>query len=341
MDYYPVTNTSLWLEWRLWGMNPGGYHAVNLALHIAACLLIWLLLHQLFIPGAFFAALLFAIHPVNVETVAWIAQRKNLLALVFFLLSILAYLRADENRQLREEMEGPQSDRQHLASIGPWYWLSLLAFLLAILSKGSAVVLPEVLLLIMWWQRGRIAKTDVLGILPFFLLARVMTPVVSWFVTHAGTDVREASILERFAGAGSVVWFYLSKALLPIHLLFVYPQWRIETDELRWWLPLAAAVVVTFALWGWHGPRALWRHALLFAWLFFYVALVPVAGLTDTGYMQYSLVADHYQYTALIAVAAFVAAALTAWHEVARGTAQLCGCRRDYNCDRFTDLHDI
>ncbi len=95
LEYYPVSNTSLWLEWRLWGMNPTGYRLTNLLLHVATALLVWAGLNQLSIPGAFLAALVFAIHPLNVQSVAWIAQRKEILAAFFYFASIVCYLRAN------------------------------------------------------------------------------------------------------------------------------------------------------------------------------------------------------------------------------------------------------
>jgi hypothetical protein len=248
-DYYPVTNTTLWLEWRLWGLNPTGYHVTNLLLHIAAALLLWAVLRKLAIQGSYLAALLFTVHPVNVESVAWIAQRKNTLAIVFFLLSIFWYLRD----------EGARGERR----VGRWYWLSLLAFILAVLSKGSVVILPLVLLLVVWWRQGRISRWDVLRSSPFFLLAAVWTPVIIWFLTHGSeTAVRHASFVQRILGAGGVVWFYLSKSLVPINLIFVYPQWNILANDLLWWLPLGAGLGVTgLLIWQRSLPNANWsRH---------------------------------------------------------------------------------
>ncbi len=228
-DYYPFSNTTLWIEWRLWGANPTGYHVTNLLLHIASVLLIWQLLRKLSVPGAFLAALLFAVHPVNVESVAWICQRKGLLALVLSLLSILWYLRDVRRFDI-------------------WYWLSLTAFLLAMLSKGSVAVLPIVLLLIAWWQKGRIHVADIARMTPFFFVAIVLTGVNVWFQKH-GADIvlRDATLAQRLLGAGAVVWFYLSKALLPLDLIFIYPAWNIHSSAL-WWLPLAAVVAVTCLL---------------------------------------------------------------------------------------------
>ncbi len=316
-DYYPVSNTSLWLEWRLWGANPTGYHVTNLLLHLASCLLIWAVLRQLAIPGAFLAALLFAVHPLNVESVAWIAQRKGLLALVFFLLSILGWLQADV-----APTPASPSQPSHLAPrLSIWYWLSFAAFVLAVLSKGSAVILPLVLLLIVWWQRGRLTRWDLLRSAPFWAIAIALAFVNVW-CQHRGLSesIRPVSFAERLSGAGAVVWFYLSKALAPIDLVFVYPQWHIQTTRLNWWLPLAAAALVTALLW--RHRRNAWSWAMLFAWAFFCATLVPVLGFTDVGFMQYSLVADHYQHVALIAVAALAAAAWSTWCTRASGAGR-------------------
>ena len=170
LDYWPLTNTSFWLEWRLWGMRSTGYHATNLLLHVASGLLVWAILRRLSIRGGLLAAALFVLHPVNVESVAWIAQRKNTLSMVFFLLSILWYLRVDPEPEgaLPTAASSKQKSRGRRAAPPPlepginrWYWLSLAMFVLAMLSKGSVAILPGVLLLIAWWRRGAISKADV------------------------------------------------------------------------------------------------------------------------------------------------------------------------------------
>ena len=321
-EYYPLSYTTLWLEWRLWGMNPTGYHVTNLVLHIAAALMLWVILRRVSIPGGFLAALLFAVHPVNIESVAWIFQRRGLLAMLFFLLSILWYLKFDLQSPLSEEsspVEPPS--RLDRPGLGRWYWLSLLAFVLAMLSKGSVAILPLVLLWIVWWQRRRITVQDLSRTTPFFLVAIVLAGVNVWFQTHGSGEVfRTASFSERLAGAGAVVWFYLSKALVPIDLVFVYPQWHVQMHELLWWLPLAAALLVTGVL-GWQRDSQ-WGRRLLFAWGFFGVALVPVLGFTDVGFMKFSLVADHYQHLALLGVVALVAAGFSAWRDRTPGPAR-------------------
>jgi protein O-mannosyl-transferase len=309
-DYWPVTSSSFWFEWRLWGDKPTGYHITNLVLHIVDSLLLWLLLRRLDISGAFLAAVIFAVHPVNVESVAWISQRKNLLALLFLLLSALCYWKADW-RLSSATHERPKS------GMGPWYLLSLMLFVLGMLSKGSVAVLPALLLLIIWWRRP-VLKWDVARAAPFFLLGGLLVLLNMWFQTH-GTDaiVRNVTPIDRLLGAGAVVWFYLFKALLPIHLSFVYPQWNIQAGDFRWWLPLVAALAVT-ALLVWQRKTRFGRP-LLIAWAFFCISLVPVMGFTDVGYMQFSLVADHYQHIAMIGIITLIAAGWTTWRESQRG----------------------
>jgi tetratricopeptide (TPR) repeat protein len=365
IDYWPASNSMLWLEWRLWGMHPGGCHATNLFLHAAEALLIWIILRKLSVPGAFWAAMLFAVHPVNVEAAAWISQRKDMLAMLFFLLSILWYLKADSPaasgdaamsttsagmapsptasgnmaparsqggpREREKSQSGPQERgiaRRWLAAklipnpqslIPIWYWLSLSASVLAMLSKGSTVILPAVLLILAWWRRGRLSAIgrELLRIAPYFLVAVALTGVNVWFQKHGvNIPIRSAGFLERLLGAGGAVWFYLYKAVAPIDLALVYRQWRIDVGDPCWWLPFGAAVAVTAVLWIYRNG---WGREFLFAWGFFCVSLVPVMGFTDVGFMKYALVADHYQHIAIIGVVALVAAGMGLWRKQARG----------------------
>ena len=258
MDYWPATNSTFWLEWRLWGTSPTGYHLTNLILHILESLLIWIILRKLSIPGAILAAMIFAVHPVNVESVAWISQRKESMAMLFFLLSILWYLKAD--------MHTFSSFILHPSSFYFWYCLSLAAFVLAMLSKGSGAVLPALLLGIVWWLRP-LTKRDLARIAPFFAVAVILSAVDMWFQTHgSGEQLRNADFMQRLLGAGGVIWFYVYKALLPLDLVFIYTQWQIHVDKLLWWLPLLMAAIVTALFWRY---RNAWARPLLFAWGFF------------------------------------------------------------------------
>jgi tetratricopeptide (TPR) repeat protein len=319
VDYWPVTMTSFWAEWRLWGADPAGYHVDNLLLHLGAALLIWRILRRLGVPGAFGAALLFAVHPVNVQSVAWIAERKNTLSLGFFLLSILGFLRSRWGGDEKGTAAG--------------YALSLLAFIFAMLSKGSVAILPLVLLGLVAWRR-RLRWGDILRAAPFLAVAIILTLVNIQFQNHGlAGPIRSAGLAERLQDAGAVIWFYLGKAILPVDLIFIYPMWRVRPEDPLWWLPLLAALALTGWL-GWKARRS-WLNprraaaapaspkesdrgwkAAFFAWCYFCVALIPVMGLADINYMKYSLVADHYQYLALIGVSALVAA--TWWGGAAR-----------------------
>jgi protein O-mannosyl-transferase len=337
LEYYPISYSTFWIEWRVWGTNPIGYHAVNLILHIIEAVLIWFILRKLSIPGAFFAAIIFAVHPVNVESVAWVAQRRNVLTLFFSLLSILSYLRAETPGK------GPVGPKRYSRPLRQgenvlygWYALSLALFVLALLSKGSAAVLPLLLLGIVWWLRSGDRKEagaslrserapifsmgDVARFLPFIIVSVISTVVNIWFQTHgSGVVARNADFIERLLGAGGVVWFYLFKALLPFDLSFIYPQWRIQAGNPLWWMPLIGALAVTAILWRY---RNSWGRPILFAWGFFCVALIPVMGFTDVGYMQFTLVADHYQHIAIIGLIALVAAGFGLWHGSMPGKAR-------------------
>lgn len=309
-DYWPVSNTVLWLEWRLWGAHPTGYRIVNLVLHVVEAWLVWAILARLAVPGAFVAALLFAVHPVNVETVAWIAQCKSLLAMLFSLLSTLFFLKSEARTALPGRPSPP-------VPLDRWYWLSVLAFVSAMLSKVSAAVLPPILLGAVLWRRS-LTRRDLARIAPFVVIAVVLVPVNLWFRTHgAESAVSTATLVDRVLGAAAAVWFYLSKALLPVNLIFTYPAWHVDADAARWWLPLIAAGATTGVLWAY---RRTWGRPVLFAWAYFCLALVPVLGFTDVGFKQHIVVADHYQHTALIGVVALAAAAWALWQRHAPAT---------------------
>ena len=187
------------------------------------------------------------------------------------------------------------------------------------LGKGSVAVLPVLLLGIVWWLRP-LRMQDLARISPFFVVSAVLTGVNVWFQTHGTETVtRSVNFAERLLGAGGVVWFYLYKAILPVDLAFVYSQWHVEVRNLLWWIPLLAVLSVTAVLW-WY--RQSWSRPLLFAWGFFCVALVPVMGFTDVGFMQYSLVADHYQHIAIIAVIALASAFWSIWRRSTLGKSR-------------------
>jgi len=296
VDYWPVTSSTLWVEWRLWGHHALGYHVTNLLLHACETVLMWRILERLRVPGAFLAAAIFAVHPVNAESVAWITQRKNLMAMLFYQVSILLFLKSEELRRAQDRRAGPSY---------AWLGLSLIAFVLAMLGKGSVAMLPVVLLGIVAWRRP-LTRDDGLRMVPFFVASAVLIAVnLSFTGSEADAIARAAGPGERLLGAGAVVWFYLYKAYVPLHLAFVYPMWTIRAEDPRWWLPLCAALLLTVALWLLRGKLG---RGPLFAWGYFCVSLVPVMGFTDVYFMRYSLVADHYEHLALIGAIAPAAA---------------------------------
>jgi tetratricopeptide (TPR) repeat protein len=305
-DYYPVTWSTLWLEWRLWGQNATGYHVTNVITHAIGSVLVWLALKRLGVPGALLAGLVFAIHPVNVASVAWIVERKNTLSIIFYLLTVIFYLRFEDTSRQK------------------WYFLSLGMFVLALLSKTSVVTTPVVLLLCTWWRRNRISLKDLARTVPFFALAGVLACATVRFQTQNvihNEVIREANEkgLWRLAVAGTAPWFYLYKALIPHQLLMIYPRWNIDPGSIVSYLPGLALVACLAVLLAFRKTRA---RAVLFASAYFLVTLLPVLGFFDMYYMTHSLVADHWQYVSIIAVIALVIAGahrlLSRWRDAGR-----------------------
>jgi protein O-mannosyl-transferase len=290
-QYYPVLHSLFWAEHRLWGDAALGYHLANLVLHLAACLLLYLVLRRLAVPGAGLAAAVFALHPVCVESVAWISEQKNTLSTIFYLSAALAYFRFDEKRR-------PAA-----------YVVATCLFVFALLSKSVTASLPAALLVVFWWRRGRLSwKRDVLPLVPWFCLSAAAAAVTPWvertFVGARGTAF-SLGILERLLVAGRALWFYLGKILWPSGLVFVYPRWKLDVNEGWQYLFPLGAILVLVALFLIRGrTRAPLASALLFGG-----ALFPALGFFNVYPFVFSFVADHFQYLAALAMISALGAA--------------------------------
>ncbi len=288
VQYYPMVFSSYWLEHRLWGLNPAGYHVVNVALHAGAAFLLWRILRKLCIPGALFAAVVFALHPVQVESVAWVTERKNTLSGVFYLAAIWSYLR------FTGDLSTSASHRRRWIAYGG----SALFFLVALLSKTATFSLPAAILLLLWWKRTRVGVGDLLPLVPFVILGGVLTPITAWLEwgqVGARGGAWDHTLIERGLIAGRAVWFYLGKLLWPFGLMPTYPRWRIDVADARQFLwPVAAVVAMSllFLL-----RRRIGRGPLAAA-LYYVVTLAPVLGFLNFYAMLMTFVGDHFQYLA-------------------------------------------
>jgi tetratricopeptide (TPR) repeat protein len=292
-QYYPVAHSAFWLMHRLWGDDTLGYHLVNIVLHAVSAFLIVVILRRLAVPGAWLAGLLFAVHPVHVESVAWMTELKNTLSGVLYLGAALAYLRFDETRARRP------------------YVVALSLFVLALLAKTVTATLPAVVLVVFWWKRGRLRwREDVLPLAPFFAAGIAGGIATAWIErTQIGAEGAEfqLSLIERGLIAGRAFWFYLAKIVWPLNLMFNYPRWEISTRE--WWQYLypVTAIALFASLWLVRGRT----RAPLAAMLIFAGTLFPALGFLNVYPFRYSFVADHFQYLASISVLALLAAGVS------------------------------
>ncbi len=292
-QYFPLVYTSFRLEYALWGLRPPGYHLVNILLHALNALLVWRLLRRLSLPGAWLAAALFALHPVNVESVAWVTERKNVLSTPFFLAALACWLSFLESA-------GRERWRR--------YALCLVLFLLALFAKTTAVTLPAAMLLVVWLKEARIGRGRLWAAAPFALIGLGMGLLTVWWERfHQKTAGSEFaySLVERVLIASRALWFYLWKLAWPASLSFSYPKWKIDPADPAAYLWLAAILILVLAMWRWRGRLGRGPAA---AAVFFAASLAPLLGFFSLYTFRYSFVADHYQYVAAIGPLALFAA---------------------------------
>ena len=291
-QYYPLVHSIFWVEYKLWGDTTPGYHLVNILLHAFSALLLWKILRRLQVPGAWLAAAIFALHPVCVESVAWISEIKNTLSGAFYLGAALVYLRFDRTRNWK------------------FYFFALGLFLLGLMSKTVIATLPAALLVVFWWQRGKLSwKQDVSPLIPFFVVgigAGLFTAWVEWKFVGARGSGYDFPIIERSLIAGRAIWFYLGKLVWPVDLTFIYPRWHVS--QTVWWQYLfpITALLVSVGLW----LLSRRNRAPLAAWLFFVGTLFPALGFFNVFPFCYSFVADHFQYLASIGPITLAAAGI-------------------------------
>lgn len=298
-QYYPLVHTTFWIEYRLWGLHPAGYHVVNVLLHGLSAVLLLRVLRRLNVPGAWLAAALFAVHPVHVESVAWVTERKNTLSGVFYLAAALAYLRFVAHRGTARPAR-------------PAYVAFLVCFAAAMLSKTVTVSLPVALAIALWWQQGgRPTRRDLVPLLPALLIALPLALLTVWVernvVGAKGADW-DLSLLDRAVIAGRALWFYLQKLVWPVDLAFIYPRWNIDASA-AWQLAQPAAWLALLG--GTWLARARIGRGPVAALVFFTATLAPALGFFDVYPMRYSFVADHFQYLASLGPIILFAAAWT------------------------------
>jgi tetratricopeptide (TPR) repeat protein len=295
-QYFPLVYTTFRIEHALWGLNPTGYHWVNLVLHVANALLVWALLARLKVPGAWLAGAIFALHPVQVESVAWITERKNVLMGFFFLLTLLAWT-AFLNEKTRR------------ASL--FYALALILYLLALSAKTTACTLPAALFLILWLQNKPISWKRILQIIPFLVLGLAMGALAMWWERyHQGTSHAVFTFLtptERVLVASRAVWFYLSKLVWPSQLTFIYPRWDIAPTHFLNYVWVLAGLILCVGI---YFLRRYVGRSVEVAVAFFIATLSPVLGFIMLYTFRYTFVADHYQYLACIGPVALASAGL-------------------------------
>jgi tetratricopeptide (TPR) repeat protein len=291
-QYYPLVHSVFWFEYHLWGYTPLGYHIVNIFLHALSALLLVRILRHLGVPGAWLAGALFALHPVQVESVAWMSELKNTLSGFFYLAAALVYFKFNERRTWQP------------------YVLALGLFVLGLASKSAIATLPAAILVILWWKRGTLSfKDDALPLVPFFGLSLVFGLFTAWmerkFIGAQGSDFN-FSFVERTLIAGRAIWFYLGKLVWPENLTFIYPRWQVSQSV--WWQYLfpASALVLLAVLW----RLRKWSRAPLAVFLLFAGTLFPALGYMNIYPFLFSFVADHFQYLACIFPLTLAAAAI-------------------------------
>ena len=307
-QYHPLLDTVYWIEDKLWGESLLGYHLLNISLHLVSAFLLLKILRRLEAPGAWIATAIFALHPVQVESVAWMTELKNTLSAVFFFASFLAYLHFEQTRS------------------GRWYAGVLVLFSLGLLVKSIVAILPGAILIVLWWKRGSVRwKRDLCPLIPFLVLGIAAGMLTAWMEREfagAKGEGFDFPLPQRLLIAGRAFWFYIGKLFRPTELVLIYPRWDLN---LRTWYELlfpAAAIGLFVFLWIF-GRKRRW---LLAGPLFFLLGIFPLLGFFNVRYFALSFVADHFQYLPSIGIIAPVSAGLAVLIGQRQVWLQTIGC---------------
>ena len=297
--YYPLVLTTFWVLHKFVGLNPLPYHILNVVMHAGSAVLLWRVLRQLGVRGAWLGSVLWALHPVMVQSVAWVTELKNTQSCLFYILSIYCFLNWEKQSQITQTRR---------VEVRLMFGLSLLCFVLATLSKPSVVMLPAVLALCVWWRRRRIQWRDAVALAPFVAISALASAWTIWeqkFHARAVGPDWAQNWPERLIIAGRAIWFYLAKLFWPHPLIFIYPRWQIQPSQFTVYLPLLLAVMGLIALWFLPGKAG---RAVFFAGAYYVISLFPVLGFFSVYFFRYSFVSDHFQYLASMGPLALVAA---------------------------------
>lgn len=311
-QYYPLVHTGFWLEFQAWGLSPRGYHITNVVLHLLNSVLVWLILSRLKLPGAGVAGIVFAVHPVHVESVAWITERKNVLSGFFYLAAMLLFITRvihseNDSDEPKESVISLDNRFSRLRSV-TFVVLVLGLYVCALLSKTVTASLPVAFLIIIWWKRQHIQRYQIILITLMFLVGIPLGLTTAYLEKHhvgASGAAWDYSLLERLFIASGAIQFYLQKLVFPWPIVFVYGHW--PTDMNVWNLGCVLLVIAAFSI----GIFFRWR-AFLACFIFFCVSVFPALGFIDVFPMQYTFVADHYIYLASLGPIVFLICGLAA-----------------------------
>jgi tetratricopeptide (TPR) repeat protein len=310
-QFSPLGYTVFMLEARVFKAIPAGYHAVNVGLHLMNVLLVWTLLRKLELPGSWLAALVYAVHPINMASVTWISRQPTLLGTCFFLCSLIVYSRYCGLNPKIEELQRFFRLPERPAML---YALAMILFLLALVTYPLTAIFPLVVLVLIWWERGEVTWSDVKPLLPHLLIMLAVLAGAIVIQLKFGGNLSNSlaapihlTPLERLVVASRAIWFYLLKILMPVNLSFAYPTWEVGAIWQVIFIVLLAVALGALAVFRKKLDRGMIATALLFL-----IAVVPVVTIIDSVALRNSFVADQLVYLGSMAILVPIVSVLAA-----------------------------